>query len=230
MATIGPMVEGGVALSGHTDVRAGRRSEVDERPVRVARGRRPPLRTRRLRHEGLRRRRAGDGSRIPRRGLEAADPFAAQLRRGDELPRLARSHRPLRPRDAAPGAGDRRRADDDDRRRFPQGRRDFSHPRDGVRGAFVQAGARRQRGDDRRRRGQRDRPAGARLRSAGDLRSPFRSALFDAAGRRDPRRNGAQHPRPRMRLPLEFRGLPAFLRPRRSPRSRPSSIRSRCRA
>ena len=58
----------------------------------------------------------------------------------------------------------------------------------------------------------RDRPPRPRIRE-GTVRSALRAALFDAACRGDPWRDGAQHPRPRMRFPL---GVPRSARASRS--------------
>ena len=182
--------------------RAGRGADLERRSFRFARNRRAPLWPRRLRHEGLRRRRAGDGPRLSGGRAQTPDPHPTQLRRGNDLPRLARLHRAVRAGDAASGAGDRRRADDDDGRRRAQGRGDVSHPGHRLRGPLGQARARRQRGGDRLRHRQRNRPSGARLRGAREARSAIRSALFDLARRHDPWRNRAQHPGARMRVPL----------------------------
>ena len=135
--------------------------------------------------------------------LEQAHPSAAELRRGDHLPRLARFHPPLRRRSAAPGGRDRRRADDDAGGRRAQGRGDVPHAGRRRRGAFGAARARRQRhlgrGGDRRR----DRPAGARTARRSRAPTPRFDPPYATYHVGDhPRRNGAQHPGARMRRRL----------------------------
>ena len=105
--------------------RAGRGAAMVEPAVQVTRGGRSALWPRRLRHEGLRRLRAGDGARVPGRRAQAAGSHRAELRRGDHLPRLPRHHRPVRQGRAASGCGDRRRTDDDGGRGRAQERRNL---------------------------------------------------------------------------------------------------------
>ena len=96
LATIGPARDGGVVLSGHTDVVPTAGSGLDERSLRDARGGGPHFRPRLLRHEGLRRLRAGDDPALQGGRPQAPHSYRAELRRGDDLPRLARHHPPLR--------------------------------------------------------------------------------------------------------------------------------------
>ena len=127
--------------------------------------------------------------------------IVAELRRGDDLPRLDRRDRLVRQGGAASRGGRGRRADDDGGRRRPQERCDDPHRGQGLRGAFGAAGARRQRHRGGGRRRQRDRPPRARVRE-GLARSPLRAALLDAACRDDSRRDRAQHSGPRVRVRL----------------------------
>ncbi len=143
--------------------RAGRGAAVVEPAIHFARGVRAPLRPRRLRHEGFRRLRAGDGAGVPGRRPQAPGPHRPELRRGDHLPRLARHHRPVRQGRAASGRGHRRRADHDEGRRRAQERGDLPNIGDRTRSPFRASGA----GRERHRRGggcgERDRPPCARL-------------------------------------------------------------------
>ena len=72
VALVGPAVAGGVVLSGHTDVVPVDGQDWTQRPLDARRARRPALRPRHLRHEGLLRHRAGarpgDARRRPRAG------------------------------------------------------------------------------------------------------------------------------------------------------------------
>ena len=135
---------------------------------------------------------------VPRRRAEQADPPAAELRRGDDLPRLARLHRagsasicrapPPSSSASRPDAG-RRRA---------QGRRDVPHAWCAASRRIPPSRAGRQRDLGRRRDRRRNRPARARAGGAGAARPALRSALCDLSRRHDPRRHGAQHPRARV--------------------------------
>ena len=111
--TIGPKIDGGVVLSGHTDVV----------PVEGQNWTSDPFSLRR------------EGGRLFGRGacdmkgfdsiclamipefqkakLSRPDPYSFELRRRDDVPRSARYDRALRRRSAAPGRGSRRRADAD---------------------------------------------------------------------------------------------------------------------
>ena len=79
LATIGPRVDGGVVLSGHTDVVPVEGQPWSSPPFNLREEFAAPLRPRRLRHEGLRRLRAGDGAGVPRRRPQAPDPYRAEL-------------------------------------------------------------------------------------------------------------------------------------------------------
>ena len=125
LATIGPRVDGGVVLSGHTDVVPVEGQPWSSPPFTVTRGGRSALWPRRLRHEGLRRLRARDGARVQGREAQAAGSHRAELRRGDHLPRLPRRHRPVWQGRAASGCGDRRRTDDDGGRERAQEHRNL---------------------------------------------------------------------------------------------------------
>ena len=129
MATIGPAVEGGVVLSGHTDVVPveGQKWTSDPFALREADGR--------LYGRGACDMKGFDsvalamvpeflaaGLKRPIHILLSYDEETTCLGSLDLIARFGRA-------DAAPGAGDRRRADDDDRRRRAQGRRDVPHAR-----------------------------------------------------------------------------------------------------
>ena len=121
-ATIGPGGRGGVILSGHTDVVPVAGPGLGQRPVPARRPRRPSLRPRHRRHEGVYRTGPGPGAarRWPR---PLASPAAsrAELRRGGRLPRRAGADpRAARGR-GAPAPGDHRRADRDAGRQRAQG-------------------------------------------------------------------------------------------------------------
>ena len=77
--TFGPDIDGGVLLSGHTDVVPVDGPAMDLAALRAAPRRRPALRTRHLRHEGLRRALPRHGPGISRRDAEKADPHPAEL-------------------------------------------------------------------------------------------------------------------------------------------------------
>ena len=74
-ATIGPDVEGGVVLSGHTRRGADRWAAVGYRPVRGRRARWPAPRSWDLGHEELLRDRTGSGPRHARARAETPDSF-----------------------------------------------------------------------------------------------------------------------------------------------------------
>ena len=118
-ATVGPESGPTVVLHGHLDVVPG-----PPGAVRAARGRRPPVRARRLRHEGRPR---GDDLRVPRRGRSGgrARPLHVRVGRGvrgdrrprlrppgeERLPRRLRHHgRAHRPPHRHPGEGRARHA------------------------------------------------------------------------------------------------------------------------
>ena len=85
-ATIGPQVEGGIVLSGHTDVVPVEGQAWTTDPWTLDGEERPPLRPRYGRHERLRRARPGAGARDGAGAAEAAGPHRPVLRRGDRLP------------------------------------------------------------------------------------------------------------------------------------------------
>ena len=93
VALVGPEVAGRRRALGPHRRGAGRRPGLDQRPLRADRARRPAVRPRRLRHEGLLRLRAGARARDAGGGPRAADHPRAQLRRGDRLPRRAADDR-----------------------------------------------------------------------------------------------------------------------------------------
>ena len=117
LATIGPRVDGGVVLSGHTDV-----VPVEGQPWSS-----PPFTLReasgRLYGRGACDMKGFDACVLAMApvfrdaGLKRPIHIVLELRRGDHLPRLARHHRPVRQGRAASGCGHRRRADDDESRR-----------------------------------------------------------------------------------------------------------------
>ena len=96
LATVGPRVDGGVALSGHTDVV----------PVEGQAWTSPPFVMREADGrlygrgacdmKGFAACAAGDGPVLSGGGLEAPGPYRAELRRGDDLPRLDRRDRLVR--------------------------------------------------------------------------------------------------------------------------------------
>ena len=86
-ASIGPDREGGIVLSGHTDVvPVDGQAWVTDPWDADREGRRQSLRPRHLRHEGLRRRLPVPRPRLPARQAQGADAFRLLLRRGDRLP------------------------------------------------------------------------------------------------------------------------------------------------
>ena len=115
-ASIGPETEGGVVLSGHTDVVPVDGQPWTHRPVGTHREvRRQPLRPRHLRHEGFHRRLPRPRAGLAERPAESADASRLQLRRGDRLPGRPFAGRTAGRRRAAAAGGDRGRAHHDGR-------------------------------------------------------------------------------------------------------------------
>jgi hypothetical protein len=194
-AHVGPEIEGGVILSGHTDVVPVDGQDWDTDPFDL------------VEKDG---RLYGRGT-CDMKGFDALAIWAAveAQRRGVSRPLAALPHRdeeigcigapPMIERmatvSAQGGARDHRRADRMGHRHRPQGRRRLRHPHARLRGAFLDPAHRRLgdhggRAPDRL--GQRRERREPRQ---GRSSEPLRPALDDAARGRDPRRHGAQHHR-----------------------------------
>ncbi len=186
-------------LSAHTDVVPVEGQPWTGDPVRAARGRRQALRPRRLRHEGLRRLRAGDGAAVPAKaGLRK--PIHLLLSYDEETTCLGSLDFIRRfgvdlPRPAAVIVGEPTLGQVADAhkgvatfRTVVRGVEAHSaHPALGANA--ISAAAEIVAEIDRL---AREEEAQARPRRA------LRSGLRDLSRRHDPRRHGAQHPRPRL--------------------------------
>ena len=207
VATIGPLVEGGIVLSGHTDVVpvTGQVWTSDPFALRVADGRA-----------------YGRGA-VDMKGFLALmlalvpDWCAADLARPVHLlfsydeeiswPRRDRCDCAVRRCIAAPARRHRRRADGARGCRCPQERDRLHHPRAWFRSAFLKARTRRQCGDERRRTRLRDQPDRRCADGGGRFERALRPALFDGIGRHHFRRHSAQYSGQGMRLQLGNQGL-----------------------
>ena len=204
-ATVGP------AGRAHDRVpRPPRRGAREPRAVQAAHRRRPPLRARRLRHEGRAR---GDDVRPARRGRAGrrARPLPLRVRRGvGGDGRSARLH-PPGPAGLHRRLRDHRRAHRPPHRRAGQGRARAAHRGRGHLRARLHALDRRQRGGQGDRRVPPDRVAAVRARVVRPLRP--------AVDQPRPHRRRRRH-QPRAGLVRDRRGHPLPARPgrRRDPR------------
>ncbi len=100
-------------LSGHTDVVPVEGQDWTSDPFHLRARGQPPLRARRLRHEGVRRDLPRHAAGLPEGRAEATRAPPPQLRRGDRLPRLGRRDRALRqstcPARRSPSSASRRK-------------------------------------------------------------------------------------------------------------------------
>ena len=147
-ASFGPETDGGYVLSGHTDVVPVDGQDWSSDPFQPEDPRRQTLRPRRLRHEGLCRRRlvarAGDRARPP----QAAGSSGAVVRRGSGLFRRHRAACGSEGGEHQAGLGADRRTDLDAGGRRAQERRGAAHRLPRSRTSFQRAGERRQCRDD----------------------------------------------------------------------------------
>ena len=144
-ATVGPMTNGGVVLSGHTDVVPVAGQAWTSDPYALRRADERLYGRGDVRHEGVRRNRAGPGADLLGGSHEGARPYRAELRRGGNQSWFDRSNRSFRPDYPQARPGHRWRADDNAGCQCPQKHLDLFDNGQWARSALLEADAWRQR-------------------------------------------------------------------------------------